>query len=208
VVPLTGGEMLVQRTGMTEEVIDDPIVIEQLSQDECHNLALASDEFDVNILDNEHCNEENIDEYDEASSSDNEEESNEALVGTGGEGNDSLVPQNVDEDDEAASTDNEEESNEALVDIGGEGNDSFVPQFVVHVSRIDLMLYYTYEELRTLKLKHINLHESPNHKDINDIGTAVCNSALVSEEGNPRITDEAIKKGQLFESLDVVEFFL
>jgi hypothetical protein len=62
VVPLMGGEMLVQGTGMTEEVIVDPIVVEQPSQDECqhvtqrvslgsemakanpesHNLALAS----------------------------------------------------------------------------------------------------------------------------------------------------------------------
>jgi hypothetical protein len=60
---------------------------------EIHNLALASNEFNVNTLDNEPCNEENVDEDDEASRSDNKEESNEALVGTCGEGNDSLMPQ-------------------------------------------------------------------------------------------------------------------
>jgi hypothetical protein len=107
-----GGEMLVQGTRMTEEVITNPIVLEQSSQDECHNithrvnlcsemakshpkfhnLALANDEVDVNILDNEPCNEENVDEDDEALSNDNEEESNEALVGTSVKGNDSLVP--------------------------------------------------------------------------------------------------------------------
>jgi hypothetical protein len=52
---------------------------------------LANDEFDVIILDNELCNEENVDEYDEVSSNDNKEESNEALVGIGVEGNDSLA---------------------------------------------------------------------------------------------------------------------
>jgi hypothetical protein len=102
----------------------------------------------------------------------------------------SLVPQNVDEDDEAASTDNEEESNETSVDIGGEVNGSFVPQSVVLVSRIGWTLYYTEEELRALMLRHINLCEFPNHKDISGIGSAICNSALVFEEGNPRITDE------------------
>jgi hypothetical protein len=263
VVPLTGGEMLVQGTGMTEEVIVDPIVLEQLSQDECHNvthrvslgremakshlefrnLVLANNEFDVNILDNEPSNEENIDEDDEASSSENKEESNEALVGTSVEGNDSLVPQNGDEDDEASSSDDKEKGNEALIgtcvegndslvihslvpqnvgeddevastnneeetndtpfDIGGEGNDSFVPG-----SHIDLTLYYTEEELRALKLKHIKLHEVPNHKDKSGIDSTVCNNALVFEEGNPRVMDEVIKKGQLLESLKVMKFFL
>jgi hypothetical protein len=74
---------------------------------------LANNEFDVNILDNEPCNPHNVDEDDKAPSSDNEEESNEALVGTCVEGNESLlihspVEQNVDEDDEVTSSDNEE----------------------------------------------------------------------------------------------------
>jgi hypothetical protein len=63
-------------------------------------------------------NEENVDKDDEASSTDNKDESNEALIGTSGEGNDSLVPQNVDEDDEASSTDNEEESKKAVIGTG------------------------------------------------------------------------------------------
>jgi hypothetical protein len=73
VVPLAGGEMLVQGMGITYEVTTDLIIVEQPSQDECqnvthtvslgskmakahpesHNLALASDKFDVNTLDNE-----------------------------------------------------------------------------------------------------------------------------------------------------------
>jgi hypothetical protein len=75
-------------------------------------------------------------------------------------------------------------------------NDSTVPQSLVHVcdvttcSHIDWTLYYTEEELGALKLKHINLHEFANHKDISGIGSAVCDSALMSEEGNPRIMDE------------------
>jgi hypothetical protein len=168
---------------------------------------LAGDEFDVNMLHSEPCNEENVDEDDEASSNDNKEESNEALVGTSGEGNDSIVPQNADEDDEAASTDNVEENNDTPVGIGGEGNDSFVPQLFVHVSRIDWTLYYTEEELKALKLKRIKLHEFPNHKDKSGIGSTICDSALVSKEGNPRIMDEVIKKGQFFESLEAVQLF-
>jgi hypothetical protein len=77
VVSLMGGEMLVQGTEMIEDVIADPIVVKKPSQDECqnvthrvtlgsemakahsksHNLALASDEFDVDTLDNESRNE-------------------------------------------------------------------------------------------------------------------------------------------------------
>jgi hypothetical protein len=48
--------------------------------------------------------------------------------------------------------------------------------------------------LRDLKLKHIKLREVPNHKNISIIDSAVCDSALVSVEGNPRVTDEVIKK--------------
>jgi hypothetical protein len=133
---------------------------------ESHNFALASDEFDADMLDNDSSNE-----------------------------------QNIDEDDEASNTHNEEETNKALVGTGGEDNDSIVPQSLVHVcdvptcSRIGWTLYYTEEELRALKLKHSNLREFPNHKDISRIGSVVCDSALMSEEGNPRITDEVIKKG-------------
>jgi hypothetical protein len=37
-VSLTGGEMLGQGTRMIEEIITDSIVLEQPSQDECHNV--------------------------------------------------------------------------------------------------------------------------------------------------------------------------
>jgi hypothetical protein len=74
-------------------------------------------------------------------------------------------------------------------------------------SCIDWRSYYTAEELRSLKLKHINLQEYPNHKDVSHIGLAICDSAVMDEEGNPRVKEEVIKKGQLFESLDVMKFF-
>jgi hypothetical protein len=70
-----------------------------------------------------------------------------------------------------------------------------VPQSLVCVSHSDWTLYYTEEELRALKLKHINHREFPNHMDISSIGSTVCDNALVSKEGNPRIMDEMRKKG-------------
>jgi hypothetical protein len=74
-------------------------------------------------------------------------------------------------------------------------------------SRIDWGSYYADEELRALKLKHINLQDYPNHKDISHIGSTVCDSSVVDDKGNPRVQEEVIKKGQLFESLDAVKFF-
>jgi hypothetical protein len=75
-------------------------------------------------------------------------------------------------------------------------------------SRIDWGSYYTDKELRTLKLKHISLQDYPNHNDICHIGSVVCDSAVVDDEANPRVQEEVIKKGQLFESLNVVQLFL
>jgi hypothetical protein len=54
---------------------------------------------------------------------------------------------------------------------------------------------------------HINLQEYLNHKDISHIGSVVFDSAIVDDEENSRVREELIKKGQLFESLDVVKFF-
>jgi hypothetical protein len=68
---------------------------------------------------------------------------------------------------------------------------------VATCSCIDWTLHYIEEELREFNLKHINLREFPNHND----------SALMSKESNPRITDKVIKKGQLYESLEPVKFF-
>jgi hypothetical protein len=56
-------------------------------------------------------------------------------------------------------------------------------------------------------LKHINLQDYPNHKDISHIGSVVCDSVVVDDEGNLRVREEVIKKGQLFESLDAIKFF-
>jgi hypothetical protein len=38
-------------------------------------------------------------------------------------------------------------------------------------------------------------------------GSAVCESELVDDEGNPWVREEVIMKGQLFESLDAVQLF-
>jgi hypothetical protein len=56
-------------------------------------------------------------------------------------------------------------------------------------------------------LKHIHLQDYPNHKDISHIESVVCDSAVVDDEGNLRVWEEVIKKGQLFESLDAVKLF-
>jgi hypothetical protein len=74
-------------------------------------------------------------------------------------------------------------------------------------SRIDCGSYYTDEELRALKLKHITLEDYPNHKDVSQIGPALCDSVVVDDEGNPRVQEEVIKRGQMFETLDVVKLF-
>jgi hypothetical protein len=56
-------------------------------------------------------------------------------------------------------------------------------------------------------LKHITLQDYPNHKDMSQIGSALCDSAVVDDEGNPRVQEEVIKKGQMFETLDAVNLF-
>jgi hypothetical protein len=67
--------------------------------------------------------------------------------------------------------------------------------------------YYTDEELRTLKLKHISLQDYLNHNYVSHIGSVICDSSVVDDEANPRVQEEVIKKDQLFESLDVVHLF-
>jgi hypothetical protein len=82
-VLLPGGEMTMHRTGMTiEEIIVDPIVVDQPSQNECQgvthrvslgselvkansealDLALVRDEFDVDMFDQNSDNKQNVDE--------------------------------------------------------------------------------------------------------------------------------------------------
>jgi hypothetical protein len=145
---------------------------------EALNLALVRDEFDADTFDPNPDNEQNIDENDASSSSESDEENIKAPVDTFGEGN---------------------ESNMTL---------SAVPICDVPTSsRIEWRLYYTEEDLRALMSKLINLLEYPNHKDISHIDLAVCDSAIMDEEGNARVTDEVIKNGQMFESLDAMKFF-
>jgi hypothetical protein len=61
--------------------------------------------------------------------------------------------------------------------------------------------------LRALKAKLINLQDYSNNKDISHIESAICDSAIVNDEGNPRVGEEVIKTGQLFKTLDDVKFF-
>jgi hypothetical protein len=62
-------------------------------------------------------------------------------------------------------------------------------------SRIDWSSHYTKEELKVLKVKLINLQDYTNHKDRSHIESAICDSAIVDDEGNPRVEEEVIKTG-------------
>jgi hypothetical protein len=103
--------------------------------------------------------------------------------------------QHIEEDDETARSESDEELN------------GVTPYDVPTSSRIDWGSYYTDEELRTLKLKHITLQDYPNHKDVSQIRLALCDSAVVDDEENPRVQEEVIKKGQMFETLNAVKLF-
>jgi hypothetical protein len=46
-----------------------------------------------------------------------------------------------------------------------------------------------------LKLKHITLKDYPNHKGVSQIRSALYDSDIVDDEGNPRVHEEVIKKG-------------
>jgi hypothetical protein len=74
-------------------------------------------------------------------------------------------------------------------------------------SRINWSSYYSEEELRALKAELINLQDYPNNKNISHIEFAICESVIVDDEGNPRIGEEVIETGYLFETLDDVKFF-
>jgi hypothetical protein len=94
---------------------------------------------------------------------------------------------------------------DAAVGPGGEGNEVNMPSSTVTLcdaltsGRIDWGSYYIDKELRALKLKHISIQDYPNHNDISHIGSAICDSAILDDEANPRVREEVIKKGQLFE---------
>jgi hypothetical protein len=166
---LPDGEMSVHETGITtEETIANPIVVEQPSQEEwlgvTHrvsmgselvkmnseslNLTLVTDEFDADTLDENFDNEQHVDENDELSNNESDEENMHAPF--------DVAP-------------------DVLISTGDEGNESNMPHLAVGLcdiptsSCIDWRPYYTDEELRTLKLKHINFQGYPNHKDISHI---------------------------------------
>jgi hypothetical protein len=88
--------------------------------------------------------------------------------------------QYVEEDDETASS----ESDEELTGV--------TPYDVPTSSCIDWGSYYADEELRALKLKHITLQDYPNYKDVSQIGSTLCDSVVVDDEGNPRVQEEVI----------------
>jgi hypothetical protein len=133
ITSLSAGEITVHEDRViTEETIDDPITIEQPSQEELQgvthtvslaselaktnfealNLAVVTDEFDTDTFD------ENVD-----------------------------TEQHVEEDNEIGRSESDEElSGVTSVDVPTS-------------SRIDWVLYYTDEELMALKLKHITLED-------------------------------------------------
>jgi hypothetical protein len=94
------------------------------------------------------------------------------------------IEQHVEEDNEIVRSESDEELTEVTL------------YDVLTSSRIDWGSYYTDEELRTLKLKHITLQDYLNHKDVSQIGSALCDSVVVDDEGNPMVHEEVIKKGE------------
>jgi hypothetical protein len=194
---LLSGEITIQETGVTtEEIIVDPIAVEQASQEEWHgathrvslgselekinsealNLAMIIDEFDDETF------HENVD-----------------------------TEPHVEEDDEVAISESDEEHMQSSMDTAPDAPVGIVDQSneqnSLTCSHIDWSSYYSEEELRTLKAKLISLQDYPNNKDISHIESAICDSAKVDDEGNPRVGEEVIKMGQLFETLDDIKFF-
>jgi hypothetical protein len=185
VTPLPSGEIIVQETSvMTEEIIVDPIAVEQASQEELHgathrvsleselvktnskalNLAAVTDEFDDETFDENVDTEADIEEEDEAGISESDDENVQPTV--------DIAP----------------DASIGTVDEGNEPND-------LTYSHINWSSYYSEEELMALKAKLINLQDYPNNMDISHIESAVCDSAIVNDEGNPRVEEEVIKMG-------------
>jgi hypothetical protein len=194
---LPSGEMTVQETGVTtEEIVVDPITVEQASQEELHgathrvnlgselaktnsealNLTVVTNEFDDETFNENADTEAHVEEDDEAGISESDEENVQPTVDTA---SDAPV---------------------GTVDEGNEPND-------LTCSHINWSSYYSKEELRALKAKLINLQNYSNNTYISHIESAICDGATVDDEGNPRVEEEVIKMGQLFETLNDVKFF-
>jgi hypothetical protein len=197
IASLSDGEIIVQELGITtEEIAVDPIAVEQASQKELHgathSVSLESELAKTNY---------------EALN----------LVVVTDEFGDETFDENIDtevhveEDDEPGISESDEENVQPTVDTTPDApvdivDESSEPNDLT-CSRIKWSSYYSEEELRALKAKLINLHDYPNNKDISHIESAVCDSAIVDDEGNPRVGEEVIKMGQLFETLGDVKFF-
>jgi hypothetical protein len=193
---LPSGEITVQETGVTtEEIVVDPIAVEKVSQEELHDATHR-----VNLG--------------SELAKTNSEALNLAVVTD--EFGDETFDENVDieahveEDDEVGINESDEENVQPTVDTspdatvgtideGNEPND-------LTCSCINWSSYYSEEKLRALKAKLINLQDYLNNKDRSHIESAVCDSATVNDEGNPKVGEEVIKTGQLFETLNDVKF--
>jgi hypothetical protein len=165
ITPLSVGEITVHEDDVTtEETITDPIVIEQPSQEELQGVThTVSLASELVKINSEALNLTVVtDEFD---------------IDTFDENVD--TEQHVEEDDETTRS----ESDEELTGV--------TPYDVPTSSRIDLGLHYTDEELRVLKLKHITLQDYPNHKDVSQIGSALCDSVVVDDEGNPKVQQKS-----------------
>jgi hypothetical protein len=182
---LPSGEITVQEMGVTtEDIVVDRIAVEQASQEELHGathrVSLGSELAKTNY-----------------------EALNLAVVTC--EFDDETFDENVDteahveEDDEAWISESDEENMQptvdttpnapvGIVDEGNEPND-------LTCSHINWSSYYSEEELRAFKAKLINLQDYLNNKDISHIESAICDSAIVDDEGNPRVGEEVIKTG-------------
>jgi hypothetical protein len=178
---LSAGEITVHEDGVTpEETIADHIMIEQPSQEELQGVTyMVSLVSELAKTNFEALNLAMVTDVFDADTFDK-------IIDT---------EQHVEEDDETTRS----ESDEELTGV--------TPYDVPTSSRIDWGSYYTDEELRALKLKHITFQDYPNHKDVSQIGSALCDSVVVDDEGNPRVQEEVIKKGQMFETLDIVKLF-
>jgi hypothetical protein len=181
IASLSAGEITVHKDRVTtEETIADPITIEQPSQEELQGVThTVSLASELAKINSEALKLAVVtDEFD---------------INTFDENVD--TEQHVEKDDETGRSKSDEE-------LSG-----VTPVDVTTSSRIDWGSYYTDEELRALKLKHITLEDYLNHKDMSQIGSALCDSVVVDDEVNPRVQEKVIKKGQMFKTLDAMKLF-
>jgi hypothetical protein len=133
---------------------------------EALNLAVVTDEFNIDMFAKNVDTEQHIEEDDKTARRESDEENRQPSV---------------------------DATLDVAVGPGGKGNEANVPSSPVTLcdiptsSRIDWSSYYTDEVLMSLKLKHISLKDCPNHNDISHIGSVVCDTAVVDDEVNPRV---------------------